>query len=167
MGRMRLGWVMPDFRLHRRGVFVPRAGDQETLTASVRLGPPLVDVQRRPHRAALFLEDSDGHQGNDAVATKQSLLLGAPGQVGGSANLRLPGGCILCSQHGERFLYLSLCIKGLFLSSCRLIYFGGYGCKTMGEMQNTPATNFILEDMSWVMLGGGVVLEELLSLARS
>lgn len=48
-----------------------------------------------------------------------------------------------------------MCIKALFLSSCRLIYFGGYGCKTMGEMQNTPATNFILEDMSWVTLGGG------------
>ncbi|XP_003977277.1 kelch domain-containing protein 1-like [Takifugu rubripes] len=35
----------------------------------------------------------------------------------------------------------------------RLIYFGGYGCKTMGEMQNTPATNFILEDMSWAVIG--------------
>lgn len=27
----------------------------------------------------------------------------------------------------------------------------------MGEMQNTPATNFILEDMSWVR--GGVIPE--------
>lgn len=53
----------------------------------------LVDVQRRPHRAALFLEESDGHQGNDAVATKQSLLLGASGQVGGSAaSLEKTGG---------------------------------------------------------------------------
>lgn len=34
--------------------------------------------------------------------------------------------------------------------SDRLIYFGGYGCKTMGEMQNTPATNFIMEELSWV-----------------
>lgn len=35
--------------------------------------------------------------------------------------------------------------------SDRLIYFGGYGCKTMGEMQNTPATNFIVEELSWVI----------------
>lgn len=73
-------------------MFVPRAGDQETLTASVLLGPPLVDVQRRPHQAALFLEESDGHQGNDAVATKQSLLLGASGQVGGSADVNVLSG---------------------------------------------------------------------------
>lgn len=35
--------------------------------------------------------------------------------------------------------------------SCRLIYFGGYGCKTMGDMQNTSATNFIVEELSWVI----------------
>lgn len=33
---------------------------------------------------------------------------------------------------------------------CRLIYFGGYGCKTMGEVQNTSSTSFIVEEMSWV-----------------
>lgn len=35
-------------------------------------------------------------------------------------------------------------------SRCRLIYFGGYGCKTMGEVQNTSSTSFIVEEMSWV-----------------
>ncbi|XP_060884497.1 kelch domain-containing protein 1-like isoform X1 [Labrus mixtus] len=35
----------------------------------------------------------------------------------------------------------------------RLIYFGGYGCKTIGEVQNTPSTNFIVEEMSWTTIG--------------
>lgn len=36
------------------------------------------------------------------------------------------------------------------LSRCRLIYFGGYGCKTIGEVRNTSSTSFIVEEMSWV-----------------
>lgn len=36
----------------------------------------------------------------------------------------------------------------------RLIYFGGYGCKTVGEVQNTTSSNFILEEMSWMTIGG-------------
>lgn len=39
------------------------------------------DVQRRPHGAELHVEESDGHQRNDAVATKQTLLLGPQRQV--------------------------------------------------------------------------------------
>uniref|UniRef100_UPI0037E9B093 kelch domain-containing protein 1-like n=1 Tax=Semicossyphus pulcher TaxID=241346 RepID=UPI0037E9B093 len=35
----------------------------------------------------------------------------------------------------------------------RLIYFGGYGCKTIGEVQNTPSSNFIVEEMSWTTIG--------------
>lgn len=35
-------------------------------------------------------------------------------------------------------------------SWCRLIYFGGYGCKTIGEVRNTSSTSFIVEEMSWV-----------------
>ncbi|KAM3591668.1 uncharacterized protein V6R79_005615 [Siganus canaliculatus] len=35
----------------------------------------------------------------------------------------------------------------------RLIYFGGYGCKTVGEVQNTSPTNFIVEEMSWTTIG--------------
>uniref|UniRef100_H3DA96 Kelch domain containing 1 n=1 Tax=Tetraodon nigroviridis TaxID=99883 RepID=H3DA96_TETNG len=34
----------------------------------------------------------------------------------------------------------------------RLIYFGGYGCKTVGEMQNTPAANFVIEELSWAVI---------------
>lgn len=37
-----------------------------------------------------------------------------------------------------------------FVSWCRIIYFGGYGCKTIGEVRNTPATSFVVEEMSWV-----------------
>uniref|UniRef100_A0A3B4BMY2 Kelch domain containing 1 n=1 Tax=Periophthalmus magnuspinnatus TaxID=409849 RepID=A0A3B4BMY2_9GOBI len=32
----------------------------------------------------------------------------------------------------------------------RIIYFGGYGCKTMREVQNGDSSNFTVEDMSWV-----------------
>lgn len=35
----------------------------------------------------------------------------------------------------------------------RIIYFGGYGCKTIGEVQNTSSTNFIVEEMSWTTIG--------------
>ncbi|XP_068161894.1 kelch domain-containing protein 1-like [Antennarius striatus] len=38
----------------------------------------------------------------------------------------------------------------------RIIYFGGYGCKTMGEVQNSSSTNFILEEMSWAMIGNAL-----------
>lgn len=38
----------------------------------------------------------------------------------------------------------------LLLSLCRLIYFGGYGCKTLRELRNTSSSNFTLEEMSWV-----------------
>ncbi|XP_030611384.1 kelch domain-containing protein 1-like [Archocentrus centrarchus] len=31
----------------------------------------------------------------------------------------------------------------------RLIYFGGYGCKTLRELQNTSSSSFVLEEMSW------------------
>lgn len=106
---------------------------------------PLVhpDVQRRPERAELLLEESDARQGSDAVAAKRSLLLGAQGQVG------FPARESRCSRHGERSLFV-------FPSfSARLIYFGGYSCKTVGEMQNTPATNFIIEELSWVTGGLG------------
>ena len=45
------------------------------------------DVQRWPHGAALLLEESDRHQRDDAVAAKQTLLLGAQRQVGSVARL--------------------------------------------------------------------------------
>lgn len=35
----------------------------------------------------------------------------------------------------------------------RLIYFGGYGCKTIGEVRNTSSTSFIIEEMSWTTIG--------------
>ncbi|XP_014915497.1 kelch domain-containing protein 1-like isoform X1 [Poecilia latipinna] len=35
----------------------------------------------------------------------------------------------------------------------RLIYFGGYGCKTVAEAQNTSSSSFIVEEMSWAMIG--------------
>ncbi|MED6233134.1 hypothetical protein ATANTOWER_007195 [Ataeniobius toweri] len=35
----------------------------------------------------------------------------------------------------------------------RLIYFGGYGCKTVGEVQNTSSSSFIVEEMSWATIG--------------
>ncbi|XP_047464736.1 kelch domain-containing protein 1-like [Mugil cephalus] len=34
----------------------------------------------------------------------------------------------------------------------RLIYFGGYGCKTIGEVQNT-SSSFVVEEMSWSTIG--------------
>lgn len=117
-----------------------------SVNASLLVHP---DVQRRPHQAELFLEERDGHQGNHAIATKQSLLLGAQGQVGGSQPV---GNADVRST-----------VKDLAPLSDRLIYFGGYGCKTMGEMQNTPATNFIVEELSWVI---GSPLEEPLSPAH-
>ncbi|KAM9715714.1 kelch domain-containing protein 1-like [Menidia menidia] len=35
----------------------------------------------------------------------------------------------------------------------RLIYFGGYGCKTIGEVRNTSSSNFVVEEMSWTTIG--------------
>uniref|UniRef100_A0A3B4AMN3 Kelch domain containing 1 n=1 Tax=Periophthalmus magnuspinnatus TaxID=409849 RepID=A0A3B4AMN3_9GOBI len=32
----------------------------------------------------------------------------------------------------------------------RLIYFGGYGCKTVGDVQNSSPSSFTVEEMSWV-----------------
>uniref|UniRef100_A0A3P8VI15 Kelch domain containing 1 n=1 Tax=Cynoglossus semilaevis TaxID=244447 RepID=A0A3P8VI15_CYNSE len=32
----------------------------------------------------------------------------------------------------------------------RLIFFGGYGCKTIGEVRNTSSSSFVVEEMSWV-----------------
>lgn len=36
----------------------------------------------------------------------------------------------------------------------RLIYFGGYGCKTVGEVQNGSSSSFVVEEMSWTTIGG-------------
>lgn len=55
------------------------------------------DVQRWPHRAALLLEESDRHQRDDAVAAKQTLLLGAQRQVGSTAQLHFFGVSIVKS----------------------------------------------------------------------
>ncbi|XP_062299094.1 kelch domain-containing protein 1-like [Scomber scombrus] len=35
----------------------------------------------------------------------------------------------------------------------RLIYFGGYGCKTIGEVRDTGASSFVVEEMSWATIG--------------
>lgn len=35
----------------------------------------------------------------------------------------------------------------------RLIYFGGYGCKTIGEVRNSSTSNFVVEEMSWTTIG--------------
>ncbi|XP_076008378.1 kelch domain-containing protein 1-like [Genypterus blacodes] len=35
----------------------------------------------------------------------------------------------------------------------RLIYFGGYGCKTVGEVQNASSSSFVVEEMSWTTIG--------------
>ncbi|KAM9837795.1 kelch domain-containing protein 1-like [Aulostomus maculatus] len=35
----------------------------------------------------------------------------------------------------------------------RLIYFGGYGCKTIEEVRNTSSSSFIVEEMSWTTIG--------------
>ncbi|XP_077406107.1 kelch domain-containing protein 1-like [Vanacampus margaritifer] len=35
----------------------------------------------------------------------------------------------------------------------RLVYFGGYGCKTLREARNVESTNFIIEDMTWLTIG--------------
>ncbi|XP_061911165.1 kelch domain-containing protein 1-like [Entelurus aequoreus] len=36
----------------------------------------------------------------------------------------------------------------------RLVYFGGYGCKTISEVRNMPSWSFVIEDMSWTIIGG-------------
>ncbi|XP_055085585.1 kelch domain-containing protein 1-like isoform X2 [Periophthalmus magnuspinnatus] len=36
----------------------------------------------------------------------------------------------------------------------RLIYFGGYGCKTVGDVQNSSPSSFTVEEMSWTTIGG-------------
>ncbi|XP_074475575.1 kelch domain-containing protein 1-like isoform X1 [Sebastes fasciatus] len=35
----------------------------------------------------------------------------------------------------------------------RLIYFGGYGCKTIGDVRNISTSNFIVEEMAWATIG--------------
>ncbi|XP_029934176.1 kelch domain-containing protein 1-like [Myripristis murdjan] len=35
----------------------------------------------------------------------------------------------------------------------RLIYFGGYACKTLQEVRNTSSSNFIVEETSWTAIG--------------
>ncbi|XP_051928623.1 kelch domain-containing protein 1-like [Hippocampus zosterae] len=35
----------------------------------------------------------------------------------------------------------------------RLIYFGGYVCKTLREARNLESTNFIIEEMNWLTIG--------------
>ncbi|KAM6897618.1 kelch domain-containing protein 1-like [Xenentodon cancila] len=35
----------------------------------------------------------------------------------------------------------------------RIIYFGGYGCKTVGDVQNTSSSSFVIEEMSWTTIG--------------
>ncbi|KAM4624578.1 kelch domain-containing protein 1-like [Polymixia lowei] len=35
----------------------------------------------------------------------------------------------------------------------RLIYFGGYGCKTIQEVRNTSSSSFIVEETSWTAIG--------------
>ncbi|XP_008289728.1 kelch domain-containing protein 1-like [Stegastes partitus] len=35
----------------------------------------------------------------------------------------------------------------------RLIYFGGYGCKTIGEVRNTTSSSFVVDEMSWTTIG--------------
>ncbi|XP_008312206.1 kelch domain-containing protein 1-like [Cynoglossus semilaevis] len=35
----------------------------------------------------------------------------------------------------------------------RLIFFGGYGCKTIGEVRNTSSSSFVVEEMSWTTIG--------------
>ncbi|KAL6094560.1 uncharacterized protein ACO6RY_15940 [Pungitius sinensis] len=38
----------------------------------------------------------------------------------------------------------------------RLIFFGGYGCKTAGEVRNTSSSNFVVEEMSWTTIGNAL-----------
>ncbi|KAM9424584.1 kelch domain-containing protein 1-like [Pholidichthys leucotaenia] len=38
----------------------------------------------------------------------------------------------------------------------RLIYFGGYGCKTIWEVRNISSSCFVLEEMAWAMIGGAL-----------
>ncbi|KAK2820662.1 hypothetical protein Q5P01_023621 [Channa striata] len=35
----------------------------------------------------------------------------------------------------------------------RIIYFGGYGCKTIVEVRNTSSSSFVVEEMSWTTIG--------------
>ncbi|XP_040032597.2 kelch domain-containing protein 1 [Gasterosteus aculeatus] len=38
----------------------------------------------------------------------------------------------------------------------RLIFFGGYGCKTIGEVRNASSSNFVVEEMSWTTVGNAL-----------
>ncbi|XP_068439728.1 kelch domain-containing protein 1-like isoform X1 [Clinocottus analis] len=38
----------------------------------------------------------------------------------------------------------------------RLIFFGGYSCKTIGEVRNTSTSNFVVEEMSWTTIGNAL-----------
>uniref|UniRef100_A0A8C3G0I5 Kelch domain-containing protein 1-like n=2 Tax=Cyclopterus lumpus TaxID=8103 RepID=A0A8C3G0I5_CYCLU len=38
----------------------------------------------------------------------------------------------------------------------RLIFFGGYGCKTVREVRNTSTSNFVVEEMSWTTIGNAL-----------
>lgn len=49
------------------------------------------------------------------------------------------------------FFFFFVCLFVLFcFCRYRLIFFGGYGCKTIGEVRNTSSSSFVVEEMSWV-----------------
>ncbi|XP_061562741.1 kelch domain-containing protein 1-like isoform X1 [Phycodurus eques] len=39
----------------------------------------------------------------------------------------------------------------------RLVYFGGYGCKTLREARNMESSNFIIREMTWLTIGDAVL----------
>ncbi|XP_061666731.1 kelch domain-containing protein 1-like isoform X1 [Syngnathoides biaculeatus] len=39
----------------------------------------------------------------------------------------------------------------------RLVYFGGYGCKTLREARNMESSNFIVREMTWLTIGDVVL----------
>ncbi|KAG7227721.1 hypothetical protein INR49_029485, partial [Caranx melampygus] len=49
----------------------------------------------------------------------------------------------------------------------RLIYFGGYGCKTIGEVRNTTSSSFVVEEMSWTTIGDTDISSSCSPLGRS
>lgn len=46
--------------------------------------------------------------------------------------------------------FRTTCDVFLFFPWLRFIYFGGYGCKTIGQVQNTTSASFVVDEMSWV-----------------
>lgn len=121
--------------VHQRGE-APHGGGQGGHSGTPVTVSASVDVQLCPDGAELQVGEGDRRQGGHAIAPEPSLLLGARRQV--NRRHRCRGG----------FRAGLVTASSASLPRLRLIYFGGYGPKTLS--QNTSSPSFTVEEMTWV-----------------